>query len=191
MTLSIVPRLILGLTLFSTTLHAQELVKPSTTTTETNVAERMRLLESELERQNSKLDQLQKTLSEQQQTIQALLEKLSGQQPATTAVAAAKKPVAGAHAAAQSAAHNAARPAETHADAKAHAPAAAAPADAKGGAQNAGHTAAKGAPAGKVALGLARLPAMTEDRQSQLKLPKARRWRPKLSVGLGLGPRVP
>ena len=53
---------------------------------ETNVAERVRLLESELERQNSKLDQLQKTLLEQQQTIQALLEKLSvSTQPAATA----------------------------------------------------------------------------------------------------------
>ena len=49
----------------------------------------MRLLESELERQNSKLDQLQKTLLEQQQTIQALLEKLSGSaQPTATAVSA-------------------------------------------------------------------------------------------------------
>ncbi len=43
-----------------------------------NVAERVRLLESELERQNTKLDQLQKTLEEQQLTIKALLEKLSG-----------------------------------------------------------------------------------------------------------------
>src|SRR5215211_7259042 len=61
---------------------AQELVKsaakPASDPPETNVAERVRLLESELERQNTKLDQLQKTLLEQQQTIQALLEKLSG-----------------------------------------------------------------------------------------------------------------
>lgn len=84
MTLSIVPRLILGLALFSTTLHGQELVKPST---ETSVAERMRLLESELERQNGKLDQLQKTIEQQQQTIQALIEKLSGPPAATPAVA--------------------------------------------------------------------------------------------------------
>ena len=56
---------------------------------ETNVAERVRLLESELERQNSKLDQLQKTLLEQQQTIHALLEKLSGSaQPAATITSA-------------------------------------------------------------------------------------------------------
>jgi hypothetical protein len=91
MTLSIVPRLILGLALFSTTLHAQELVKPLATT-ETSVAERMRLLEGELERQNQKLDQLQKTLEQQQQTIQALLDKLSGQPSTTTAASAAKEP---------------------------------------------------------------------------------------------------
>ena len=53
---------------------AQEMIKP-----EINVAERVRLLESELERQNTKLDQLQKTLEEQQLTIKALLEKLSAQ----------------------------------------------------------------------------------------------------------------
>ena len=53
---------------------AQELVKSAP---ETNVSERVRLLESELERQNTKLDQLQKTLLEQQATIQALLDKLS------------------------------------------------------------------------------------------------------------------
>ena len=67
---------------------AQELVKSSTKTvsdtTETNVAERVRLLESELEKQNSKLDLLQRTLEEQQQTIQALLEKLSATTTATT-----------------------------------------------------------------------------------------------------------
>lgn len=93
MTLSIVPRLILGLALFSTTLHAQEVVKPSTTP-ETNVGERMRLLESELERQNSKLDQLQKTIEQQQQAIQTLLEKLSNQPSTAPAVAVAKEPAA-------------------------------------------------------------------------------------------------
>src|ERR1044072_8967564 len=62
--------------------RAQELDKSPS---ETNVTERVRLLESEIERQNSKLDQLQKTLLEQQQTIQSLLEKLSGQ-PVATAV---------------------------------------------------------------------------------------------------------
>jgi uncharacterized coiled-coil protein SlyX len=64
---------------------AQEVTKPPTETTETNVSERVRVLESELERQNSKLDQLQKTLLEQQLTIQALLDKLSGQPVAATA----------------------------------------------------------------------------------------------------------
>ena len=71
---------------------AQELIKSSAKTlsdnpAEINVSERVRLLESELERQNSKLDQLQKTLTEQQQTIQALLEKLSGQTTPTVATA--------------------------------------------------------------------------------------------------------
>ncbi|HEX7333606.1 MAG TPA: putative porin [Pyrinomonadaceae bacterium] len=69
--------------------RAQELDKSSAA--EPNVAERVRLLESELERQNSKLDQLQKTLLEQQQTIQALLEKLSGAAQPTAAVVSAKE----------------------------------------------------------------------------------------------------
>src|SRR5688572_21041585 len=64
--------------------HAQEMIK-----LEINVAERVRLLESEVERQNTKLDQLQKTLEEQQLTIKALLEKVSGQ--TTLEVAAAKE----------------------------------------------------------------------------------------------------
>src|SRR5215211_987113 len=63
---------------------AQELVHSAP---ETNVSERVRLLESELERQNTKLDQLQKTLQEQQATIQALLDKLSAQPVPTTAAA--------------------------------------------------------------------------------------------------------
>ena len=62
--------------------HAQELVNSAP---ETNVSERVRLLESELERQNTKLDQLQKTLQEQQATIQALLDKLSAHPTTTTA----------------------------------------------------------------------------------------------------------
>jgi hypothetical protein len=41
------------------------------------VTERVRQLETELERQNAKLDQLQKTISEQQAAIQLLIEKLS------------------------------------------------------------------------------------------------------------------
>ena len=77
--------------------RAQEVDKssakpPAEAPSETNVAERVRLLESELERQNSKLDELQKTLLEQQQTIKALLEKLSSQ-PAVIAVSA-KEPEA-------------------------------------------------------------------------------------------------
>jgi len=60
---------------------AQELVKTAAKreneTAETNVTERVRVLETELERQNAKLDQLQKIISEQQVAIQALLEKLS------------------------------------------------------------------------------------------------------------------
>ena len=67
---------------------AQEMIKP-----EIPVAERVRLLESELERQNTKLDQLQKTLEEQQLTIKALLEKLSNQ-TTPEVIAAAKEPAA-------------------------------------------------------------------------------------------------
>jgi len=71
---------------------AQEMVRSSlktpSDTTETNVAERVRVLESELERQNAKLDQLQKTLEEQQLTIKALLEKLST--PSASAAATLK-----------------------------------------------------------------------------------------------------
>src|SRR5215217_7607191 len=59
--------------------RAQQMIKPAADSPETNVSERVRLLESELERQNTKLDQLQKTLSEQQATIQALLGKLNAQ----------------------------------------------------------------------------------------------------------------
>ena len=62
---------------------AQEQIKP-TDSTDPAVTERIRVLESELERQNTKLDQLQKTIAEQQLAIQALLEKLSVTQPLTT-----------------------------------------------------------------------------------------------------------
>jgi len=68
--------------------RAQQMIKPAADSPETNVSERVRLLESELERQNTKLDQLQKTLSEQQATIQALLDKLNAQ----PIVAAVKEP---------------------------------------------------------------------------------------------------
>jgi hypothetical protein len=72
------------LTFFILPVDAQELVKSSS---ETNVVDRVRLLESELERQNTKLDELQKTLLEQQATIKALLDKLSTQ-PTLTATEA-------------------------------------------------------------------------------------------------------
>lgn len=74
---------------------AQEQIKP-TDTTDPSVSERIRLLESELERQNGKLDQLQKTIAEQQLAIQALLEKLSPKEieptPAPAAAAAEPQP---------------------------------------------------------------------------------------------------
>ena len=98
------------------------------------------------------------------------------------AVAAAKKPVAGAHAATQSAAHHAPKHAEPraetkHADAKhaegkgaaAHAPT---PAEVKAAAKIA--AAADKAADKKALVGMARLPVMPEDRQSQLKLLIAR-----------------
>lgn len=89
MTLSISSRLtfLLALLLLSfVPAYSQELIKP-----EINVADRLRLLENELERQNAKLDQLQKTIEEQQLAIRTLLEKLSGQP--TLEIAAAKEPV--------------------------------------------------------------------------------------------------
>src|SRR5829696_1074805 len=85
MTLSISSRILFIISLVLVTLApagAQEMVssaKPPADPPEINVADRVRLLESELEHQNSKLDQLQKTLLEQQQTIQALIEKLSSE----------------------------------------------------------------------------------------------------------------
>jgi len=70
--------MIIGLNL---TVSAQQLAldpaKESTKPAEPTVNERVRVLESELEKQNAKLDQLQKTIAEQQVAIQALLEKLS------------------------------------------------------------------------------------------------------------------
>ena len=63
------------------TAQGQELVKTSAeitkVPTETAVSERVRLLEGELERQNSKLELLQKTIEEQQQAIQTLMARLS------------------------------------------------------------------------------------------------------------------
>ena len=80
----------LALTLFAfTSALAQELVKTATKAAdepaETNVSERVRLLEAELERQNAKLDQLQKTIADQQSAIQALLARLSPTSPSTDA----------------------------------------------------------------------------------------------------------
>ena len=109
MTLSISRRIVFILSILTLTLApagAQELVtssaRPPSDPPETSVSERVRLLESELERQNSKLDQLQKTLLEQQQTIQALLEKLSGEKtPAVTAAKETETPATGAPAPAE------------------------------------------------------------------------------------------
>ena len=64
---------------------AQETMKLVPDPPDPHVAERVRVLESELERQNAKLDQLQKTLEEQQLTIKALLEKLTSPTTATAA----------------------------------------------------------------------------------------------------------
>lgn len=72
--------------------RAQEQLKPPADSTDSAVTERIRHLESELERQNGKLDQLQKTIADQQAAIQALLEKLyvsSVKEPAPTETAAA------------------------------------------------------------------------------------------------------
>src|SRR5688500_15474535 len=80
--------LLLGLAFFLIcirTIDAQELVKATTKTDpseEVAVSERVRLLESELEKQNAKLDELQATINKQQAAIQALLERL--EKPGTT-----------------------------------------------------------------------------------------------------------
>ena len=61
--------------------RGQELAKNTAKTpvesSEPTVNERVRILESELEKQNAKLDQLEKTLADQQAVIHALLERLS------------------------------------------------------------------------------------------------------------------
>src|SRR5687767_12114753 len=82
--------LIVVIVFASSSALAQEQIKP-TDPSDPTVNERIRVLESELERQNTKLDQLQKTISEQQQAIQALLDKLSVAQP-VAATAAEPKP---------------------------------------------------------------------------------------------------
>src|SRR4030095_8524255 len=66
---------------------AKETARSSSDATEANVSERVRLLENELERQNAKLDQLQKTIDQQQSSIQALLEKLGGDKSVATPMA--------------------------------------------------------------------------------------------------------
>ena len=62
-------------------IRGQELAKNTAKTpvesSEPTVNERVRVLESELEKQSAKLDQLQKTIADQQTAIQALLERLS------------------------------------------------------------------------------------------------------------------
>ena len=71
--------------------RAQEMVKivpkPADEPVEA-VSERVRVLEAELERQNAKLDQLQKTIADQQSAIQALLDRLSVKSPPTDATPA-------------------------------------------------------------------------------------------------------
>jgi uncharacterized coiled-coil protein SlyX len=70
------------------TCYAQEIARAvpeqPTVSKEVSVSERVRLLESELERQNSKLDELQKTIADQQLAIKALLDRLSPGEPAKT-----------------------------------------------------------------------------------------------------------
>ena len=72
--------------------YAQELAKAGpeqpTVSKEVSVSERVRLLENELERQNAKLDELQKTIMDQQLAIKALLERLSPAEAAKTDAAA-------------------------------------------------------------------------------------------------------
>jgi uncharacterized coiled-coil protein SlyX len=54
---------------------------PESKTVEAPVSDRVRMLEEELAKQNSKLDLLQKTVGQQQQAIQVLLERLSSFDP--------------------------------------------------------------------------------------------------------------
>ncbi len=85
--------LLLAVIVFAYPVLGQEQIKP-TESTDPTVAERIRILESELERQNNKLDQLQKTIAEQQQAIQALVDKLSAQPVATSVTAKTSEPPA-------------------------------------------------------------------------------------------------
>ena len=69
--------------------------KPTSAADESFVVERVRQLEAELERQNNKLDQLQKTISQQQLAIQALLEKLNPEKTEAAAVSTTTATTAG------------------------------------------------------------------------------------------------
>ena len=73
--------LIACIALFAPVVRGQETANaPARTTTaseESFVVERVRQLEAELEKQNSKLDQLQRTINQQQLALQALLERLN------------------------------------------------------------------------------------------------------------------
>jgi hypothetical protein len=62
---------------------AKALTEQPTNAKEVTVSDRVRLLETELERQNTKLDELQKTIADQQLAIKALLERLSEGPPAS------------------------------------------------------------------------------------------------------------
>ena len=70
---------------------AKSIVKPPVDSSEPTVNERVRVLETELEKQNAKLDQLQKTIADQQIAIQELLDRLS---VAKVTPEASEKPVA-------------------------------------------------------------------------------------------------
>src|SRR5215813_12906633 len=81
---------------------AKNTVKNPADSSEPTVNERVRVLEAELERQNAKLDQLQKTIADQQTAIQTLLERLSvaksspeaAEKPTTLAASTAEKETA-------------------------------------------------------------------------------------------------
>ena len=68
--------------------EAASIPKTTSSADESFVVERVRQLEAELEKQNNKLDQLQKTIDRQQLAIRALLEKLSPDKPEAVAASA-------------------------------------------------------------------------------------------------------
>src|SRR5215217_2220289 len=69
------------LTLNATRSSAQEVLKNvatiHSTSAESTVNERVRILEGELEKQGTKIDELQKTIEDQQRAIQSLLARFS------------------------------------------------------------------------------------------------------------------